>query len=401
MTIDGAALAFTPRELDIVALLRVARRAGASPKDEILETVWGNSRRRGGGEPRRAPRADPPEARAARGRGLHPDRCIGRVGYCMGRSNARSESLTARLLAVVAPALVAGWGASVRGAHVVGARTSPTWMRRARERGERPPPRCAPSSIEPDPLAEAARRARCSKAMNEALEARCSCATSRRSHVYGTSKRAVPVEVATTPPGECAHGGTKRVTGLASLHGCATIGRGGDHRRDRRDAACRRRAYRGRGGDGGDPPRAASPPPIAARTSLEGRSRRCARLVRWSDGVVDADNAPPAPGAGHARDRPPPRHGASTRWSAGSSTRARGRARRARTSRTSSARRSRRSARSSRRSRARPGERRHVAGAIVARMQGRRRPAHPRQSTPSSVLAAPPVRPASRRTTSW
>jgi two-component system OmpR family response regulator len=41
-TIRGAALAFTPRELDIVALL-AWRDGRVVPKDEILETVWGTT----------------------------------------------------------------------------------------------------------------------------------------------------------------------------------------------------------------------------------------------------------------------------------------------------------------------------------------------------------------------
>jgi two-component system OmpR family response regulator len=42
VTIDGSALAFTPRELDIVALL-AWRDGRVVPKDEILETVWGST----------------------------------------------------------------------------------------------------------------------------------------------------------------------------------------------------------------------------------------------------------------------------------------------------------------------------------------------------------------------
>ena len=42
VTIDGHALAFTPRELDIVTLL-AWRDGRVVPKDEILETVWGST----------------------------------------------------------------------------------------------------------------------------------------------------------------------------------------------------------------------------------------------------------------------------------------------------------------------------------------------------------------------
>ena len=42
VTIDGAPLAFTPRELDIVTLL-AWRDGRVVAKDEILETVWGNT----------------------------------------------------------------------------------------------------------------------------------------------------------------------------------------------------------------------------------------------------------------------------------------------------------------------------------------------------------------------
>jgi two-component system OmpR family response regulator len=42
VTIDGQALAFTPRELDIITLL-AWRDGRVVPKDEILETVWGNT----------------------------------------------------------------------------------------------------------------------------------------------------------------------------------------------------------------------------------------------------------------------------------------------------------------------------------------------------------------------
>jgi two-component system OmpR family response regulator len=43
VTLDGAPVAFTPRELEIVALL-AWRDGRVVPKDELIETIWGSSR---------------------------------------------------------------------------------------------------------------------------------------------------------------------------------------------------------------------------------------------------------------------------------------------------------------------------------------------------------------------